>query len=421
MSDPSQAILDDRRVHPYSPALAAARLAATLARSSIDIAIYDGFDAIEQEWRSFETEADCTVFQSFDWLATWFLHIGQRAGVTPAIVAGRRAGGELLFLAPLAVVPGLVRRLTWLGGDFCDYNCALLAKDFSEQVTPGQFDELWAEICRRLQRQPQHRHDLVELKKMPETVGAQPNPFVRLDVGLNPSGAHLINLHGTWDEIYNAKRSSATRRRDRTKRKRLGELGEVRFVTPQEPDEIARTLETLVLQKSKSFARMGVTNMFALPGRRDFFFALATNPRTRHLTHVSRLDVGSTWAAINLGLVFGDCYYHVLASYDDGEVSRFGPGAAHLRDLLCYAVERGLHCFDFTIGDERYKLEWSERTLLLYDLVVPVTARGWPLAALARGERRLTRAIKQNPALWTTFSRLRAALVPGPKKPASEE
>jgi CelD/BcsL family acetyltransferase involved in cellulose biosynthesis len=420
MSDPSQAILDDRRVHPYATALAAPRPATTLARSSIEIAIYDGLDAIEQEWRRFETEADCTVFQSFDWLATWHQHIGRRTGVTPAIVVGRR-GGELLFLAPLAVVPGLVRRLTWLGSDAGDYNCPLLAKDFTAQVTPAQFDELWSEVCRRLERQPQYRHDLVEFTKMPETVGAQPNPFARFDVGLNPSGAHLMHLNGTWDEIYNAKRSSATRRRDRTKRKRLGEFGEVAFITPQEPDEIARTLETLVSQKSKSFARMGVANMFALPGRRDFFFALATDPRTRHLVHVSRLDVGSTCAAANLGLVFGDCYYHVLASYDDGEVSRFGPGAAHLRDLLCYAVERGLHCFDFTIGDERYKLEWSERSLRLYDLMVPVTARGWPVAALARGRRRLKRAIKQTPVLWTTFSRLRAALAPTPKRPASEE
>src|SRR4051812_43333219 len=225
MSDPSQAILDDRRVHPYAAALAAPRPATTLARSSIEIAIYDGLDAIEQEWRRFETEADCTVFQSFDWLATWHQHIGRRTGVTPAIVVGRR-GGELLFFAPLAVAPGLVRRLTWLGSDLCDYNCPLLAKDFAEQVTPAQFDELWKEICRRLQQQPQHRHDLVELRKMPETIGAQSNPFVRLEVGLNPSGAHLMPLHGTWDEIYNAKRSSATRRRDRTKRKRLGELGE---------------------------------------------------------------------------------------------------------------------------------------------------------------------------------------------------
>jgi CelD/BcsL family acetyltransferase involved in cellulose biosynthesis len=256
---------------------------------------------------------------------------------------------------------------------------------------------------------------------MPEFVGAQSNPFTRLDVGLNPSGAHLMNLHGTWDEFYQAKRSSATRRRDRTKRKRLGEFGEVRFITPQQPDDIARTLGTLVEQKSKAFARMGVANIFSPPGHQDFFFELATHPRTRHLVHVSRLEVGTTWAAANLGLIFGGRYYHVLASYDDGELSRFGPGAAHLRDLLCYAIECGLHCFDFTIGDERYKLEWSERTLCLYDLLAPTTARGWPLAALARGRRRLTRTIKQNPILWTTFSRLRAALGPTPKKSASED
>ena len=137
--------------------------------------------------------------------------------------------------------------------------------------------------------------------------------------------------------------------------------------------------------------------------------------------HVSRLDVGSICAATNLGLVFGDCYYHVLASYDDGEVSRFGPGAAHLRDLLCYAVERGLRCFDFTIGDERYKLEWSERTLCLYDLVAPVTARGWPVAALAHGRRRLTRAIKQNPRSGRRSAACVPHLVPAAKTSASED
>ena len=56
--------------------------------------------------------------------------------------------------------------------------------------------------------------------------------------------------------------SSETRRRDRTKRKKLAEFGEVRMVTPQEPAEIIRTLQTLIEQKSKSFARMGVANLF---------------------------------------------------------------------------------------------------------------------------------------------------------------
>ncbi len=75
---------------------------------------------------------------------------------------------------------------------------------------------------------------------------------------------------------------------------------------------------------------------------------------------MSRLDVGPTLAAANYGLIFRGRYYHVLASYDDGPVSRFGPGAAHLHDLMRYAIEHGCNEFDFTIGDEPYKHDWCD-------------------------------------------------------------
>ena len=166
---------------------------------------------------------------------------------------------------------------------------------------------------------------------------------------------------------------------------------------------------------------MGVANMFARPGWSEFFAAVATDERTRHLVHVSRLDVGPVWSAINLGLVFRDTYCHVLASYDDGETSRFGAGAAHLRELLRYSIERGLKHFDFTIGDERYKREWSDRTLLLYDHVAAASVRGWAAAAMVHGHRRVKRFIKQNEKLWSLFSRARAALGPKSAAPAAEE
>jgi CelD/BcsL family acetyltransferase involved in cellulose biosynthesis len=423
MSEPSQAILADASVQWHAPP-AAARSASATARLVLDLAIYDDLDAVEADWRRFEKSADCTVFQTFDWLALWQRHIGRRQDASPAIVVGRRADGEPLFLIPLAVVPGIARRLIFLGCDLCDYNAPLLAPEFSASVAPEQFRDLWREICRLLQCRPQHRHDIVELTKMPETIGAQPNPFAALDVELNPSGAHLARLSGSWDEFYRAKRSSETRRRDRTKLKRLSEFGEVRMVTPDQPDDIARTLQTLVEQKTKQFARMGVANIFARPGCLEFFFDLATNPQTRRLVHVSRLEVGPIWAAVNLGLTGSDCYYHVLASYDEGEVSRFGPGAAHLRELMCRAIGQGLGWFDFTIGDERYKSEWSDVTLNLYDHVAGVTARGWPLATLARTRRHLKRTIKQNPMLWDAFIRMRAAArsaMPGPRHPVRDD
>jgi CelD/BcsL family acetyltransferase involved in cellulose biosynthesis len=391
-------------VAPAVPAPKARAASAHAARRAIALSLTRDIDALEDEWRAFEAVADCTAFQSFDWLARWCRHVGAAQGVRAAIVVGRGANGELEFLLPLAVTGSLVRRLTFLGDGLCDYNAPLMAPEFSARLDAAAARALWREIRALLQREPDFAHDVIELTKMPAEVGGQPNPLMHLSVSLNASGAHLTHLTGAWDAFYVAKRSSSTRRRDRSKLKHLAEHGEVRCVEPP-ADDAGRTLEILFAQKAKSFARMGVTNLFARPGHRDFFLDLAGDPRD--LVHVSRLDVGATAAAVNLGLTFRGTYYHVLASYDDGELSRFGPGAAHLRELLKCAIAKDLKRFDFTIGDERYKLEWSDTSIALYDHVAAATLRGFPVVFASLAFRRLKRLIKQNPVLWRCFNGMR--------------
>ncbi len=171
--------------------------------------------------------------------------------------------------------------------------------------------------------------------------------------------------------------------------------------------EVAGTLETLMAQKARAFGHMGVANLFAKPGYAEFYRALAIDPATRHLVHVSRLDVGAIPAAINLGLTYRNCYYHLLASYDDGEVSRFGPGAAHLHDLLHQAIDRGYRVFDFTIGDERYKRDWCDIELKLFDFIAADSWRGALVAMPMLAMQRLKRWIKQTPVLWSSFSAVR--------------
>ena len=396
-----------------TPARAAPRLAHD-SSAELRLVLHESIAAAEHDWRRLEQTADCTPFQTFDWLSCWQRHIGSLSGVKPAIVVARH-GDEVLFLLPLAVERrGLARRLTFLGQDLCDYNAPLLARDFAARA--GQdFGTLWQAIRRLIQSTPALRHDTIAFAKMPAMIGVQMNPMLCLDVQLNPSGAYETVLGADWEQFYTSKRSSATRRRDRTKLKRLGELGAVQFVDPAAPSEIAATLEVLIAQKSKSFARMGVPNMFARPGHVEFFREIAT---ARRLVHLSRLDVGATWAAVNLGLTHGDCYYHVLASYDDGEVSRFGPGAAHLRELLRHAIARGLGRFDFTIGDEPYKRDWCETEQQLYDHTAAVTLRGWPAAAASLAWRRIKRAIKHSAPLWNAVVRVRSAIGALRKKPA---
>jgi CelD/BcsL family acetyltransferase involved in cellulose biosynthesis len=47
---------------------------------------------------------------------------------------------------------------------------------------------------------------------------------------------------------------------------------------------------------------------------------------------------------------------------------RYGPGAAHLMEIMARAIERGCTIFDFTIGDEPYKRDWCEERQALYDV-----------------------------------------------------
>ena len=375
----------------------------------IRIAVYEDMAAIEQDWRTFEPQADCTVFQSFDWLSTWQRHIGARYGVRPALVVAYDAGGAILCVLPLAVCSaGLARELTWLGSELCDYNAPLLAPGFSERLDRARFLALWTEITKLVQANPRLHYDTIILTKMPEKVGVQANPMRHLGGTINPSGAYLTHLSGDWETFYSAKRSSATRRRDRTKRKKLSEMGKVRYVEPAAGAETLQTLDTLMAQKARSFAHMGVANLFAKPGYAEFYRAIASDPALRPLVHISRLDVGAIPAAVNLGLTYRDCYYHLLASYDDGDVSRFGPGAAHLHDLMHQAIDRGLRVFDFTIGDERYKRDWCDTELKLYDYIAAATWRGMLIAMPLMAAKQVKRWIKQTPAVWNAFSAARA-------------
>ena len=379
--------------------------------TQIRFSIHGELSAVEHDWRRFQERADCTVFQTYDWLDTWQKHVGARQRVRPAIVVGRFTDGEIAFLLPFCIEKKYgLRRLRWLGQDLCDYNAPLLARDFSRRVEPDRFLAIWQILQAQMQSDPLLRHDWIDFAKMPKQVGDQINPFSYLEVTTNASGVHLAHLTGDWETFYVAKRSSSTRRRDRSKRAHLAKYGDIRFVTAADADDARRTVETLMEQKSRSFAHKGIPDLFARPGHREFFLDLATNPATRQLVHISRTEVGATSAAANLGLVFGDCYYHVLASYTDGELSNYGPGILHLREMMAYAIGRRLKRFDFTIGDEPYKLEWSDTDTQLYDFAAPVTWRGQPASLAADLRRHIKRVIKQTPWLWRLAADVRSRI-----------
>lgn len=379
------------------------------AFGSIQLSVSHSLGESETMWRKLEVAADLTPFQSFDWLSTWQEHIGQPAGVLPVVIIGGPAESPL-FVLPLAIRQrGFLRELVFLADELNDYNAPIVARDFAK-LDSEAFGLLWTRITRLLQDSARTRHHLVRFTKMPERIGRQSNPLLALGAALHPSGAYATALAGDWQTYYKAKRSSKTQRQDRLKRKHLSADGEARLVTATTPADIDRVMDALIRQKEASLATMGAANMFAGPGRRAFYAAIAKANGGELQPHVCGLGVGDTLLATNMGLRFRGTYYYILASYDDGPMSRYGPGTIQLQDLMANAIAAGDSVFDFTIGDERYKREWCEIETALYDHVSSDTIVGRVAVTLASLKRAGKRTIKQSSWLWPLAQKVRAKL-----------
>ena len=371
-------------------------------------AVHDDPAAVAETWRALAARSDCTAFQSYDWVATWQTHVGALSGTVPAIVTGTATDGRPLFLLALAIEPARgARRLTWLASEVCDYNAPILARDFAATLDADRFRALWRGVIDSLAGDPRFRFDYIDLPRMPEKIGALRDPFLALKPDLHPSGAHACALTGDWESFYAGKRSSSTRKTARKQLKQIQKHGPVTFDDVADIAERQRTLAVLMAQKGESLARMGTENFFDRPGYRDFFRAAVANPAMCDLVHITRLCVGPAIVATSVGLSTAGTFYLILASYDGGPIAAHGPGRAHLHELLRHTLEHDYRHFDFTVGDEPYKLDWGDEPIRLFDYLSGQTLKGWALVLATRAFRRAKRLIKQTPALWRLFVLLR--------------
>jgi CelD/BcsL family acetyltransferase involved in cellulose biosynthesis len=411
MTDTHGAAITAYSRHPSRPVQIARNTSVEL-RSRIwtgaRIAIHSDLAGIEPTWREFEQQAVATIFQQFDYLSAWFRHIGSRDAITPAVVV-LRTDDAILAILPLAIERGrFLRKLSWLGQNLCDYLCPLMSPDFVA-LEAHTAKALWQEIVEFMQSQSRFHHDLVELRRMPAFVEGTGNPMLALPTMLHASAAHATTLSGDWESFYRDRRNGKARKQDRSKLNRLGEFGEVALVTPSHIADVAEMLTVLFQQKSEALDSKGIADVFAKPGHREFFLDLATSPHTRHLVHVSALEVGPSLAAINLGFEFRDRYSLFLVSYDRA-FARLSPGVIHLNKLMQRAIERGMRVFDFLVGEQRLKLEWTDRSIALHDYIAASTWRAEPAAAAINLGARAKRFIKQTPAIWTVVKATRTQI-----------
>jgi CelD/BcsL family acetyltransferase involved in cellulose biosynthesis len=89
----------------------------------------------------------------------------------------------------------------------------------------------------------------------------------------------------------------------------------------------------------------------------------ASRDQTLHLT---TLDCGDQSLAAHLGFVSQDGFYFYLPSYDIA-FAKLSPGRVHINLMVMWAIDNGLHRFDFLRGEADYKTQLGSISRQLED------------------------------------------------------
>ncbi|MBF0351734.1 MAG: GNAT family N-acetyltransferase [SAR324 cluster bacterium] len=291
------------------------------------------------------------------------------------------------------------RILKGLGGDVTDYHSLIL--NFKElESIPLDFTALWSQITDQLPD-----YDLIDWDKIPHFIGDQINPV--LQTGGKPEHiSYAAPLESEWITFYHQQIKTSMRADSRRQRKRLQELGDLKFVIASSPEETMRITQLMIQQKQRRYQETEVHNMFTNSHYSDFYVQTAQKLVPIGFIHVSALFCGDQIIATHWGILFQDRFYLLMPTYEGGEWNKYSAGRLLVEYLIEWACLQGIRVFDFTIGAEHYKKDWCKQEMVLYRWTQPVTMKGRGLLRL----RQFKNSLKRYPSAFQFLRKLKSKL-----------
>ena len=368
----------------------------------ISINITGDIKGLETEWLAFQARACGSFYQTWQWCSVWQEQVGARRGTEPVIVTGRAGDGALAFLLPLAFNRrNGVLALEWLAMAQSSYGYGLYSADFLPVAANWFATEGWSVIAKL------KRFDVIHLRDLPQRMHGQDHPLRAWFTLRGRNHSYVMDLKSDYEALYQAKRSSETRRGNRKRDTKLAAVGQLGFGLPASRAEAGQLLETMFAQQRDRLAESGIHGVF---GRleRAFVHALLDLPAPMQPVLLPyHLTVDGKMEAMMLGGNYGGTYWALISSLGAGEARRYSPGDAALRRTIEACCAAGMTRLDFSSGDTTYKQQWADDIIPLYDIVRARTARGavWSAAMIAALAAK--RTIKQTPFLWNLATKLR--------------
>ena len=375
--------------------LAPGTMAATSAFLPSDWSVERSPQPLEADWRALEMAGIGTPFQSFAWMRLYH----QVRGRDAAFVAGRTAG-ELTAVFPLVLRGGV---LTWLGEELNNYNAPLVSAALFSKLMPDDVEAMW-DAVRTALGDP----SASILRRQPEQLQGQPNPFAGWSSVIEPTSAYALTLGKDWASFYERLSSASTRKTLRKKERALAKDGALSISSVSGHDAIYAQVQLLLKWKHEQVSAAGGRNQFADPAHREILARYAAEHPD--LARIYTLTQGETPIALAYLIENGARPILYQMAYAPGPSARQSPGRLLLNGILEDVISEGREVLDLAVGDDLYKRELCDRTMGLTTSLSAATSAGKLQVAKERLTLAAKGAIKASPALLSAAKTIHAKI-----------
>ncbi len=371
----------------------------------LDVRVTETLSDIEKIWRALENDVSISCYQRFDFVESWFLHLGFQKGYRPFFISGFDQENKIAFLWPFALTTSrLGNHLVSPGEKHANYNMGLTRPDWIPSMNGQVIREIF-QMARKTRP-----FDAVHMLNQPEIWETRRNPFLLFKRNFSPSFAYRADFPDGFDNYIQVNKSKRARKRLRWQERRLKEIGELTFERAESPKRVDQFLDAHFEQRKLRFEQLGKWDSLREAGAREFLTDLAhRQPESeRPPLELHALLIDGKIVSIYGGAVAGNRFSTFFNSIKIGHASRFSAGGTLLYNLLRNCADRNITSLDLGIGEAGYKRRWCSRTDILFDAYIGFTPRGHLSCFGLSSWRRLKRLVKSYPRLLNFAQRFQA-------------
>jgi CelD/BcsL family acetyltransferase involved in cellulose biosynthesis len=367
---------------------------------------FEEIASVREEWNNLVTESSSTIFQTYEWLSTWWDHFGKQHGRALQLLL-IYDNQRLVGIAPLFVKTGYLfgrpayRCLCLAGsGDAFNRSYGMFLddgpSDYLDMIVHPHYTQAVAQHLTEYLKNNSTTFDEIELLNLPQGsfIHTSLLPAMRMSgfvcTVTEADECPRLTMNSSVEELLRSLNAS-TRRRLSQAMKAAAEKTIFALHPPTSRADVIATLDELMILHQRRWRKMGYPGLFSKKEFSDFQFAITRAFLPNGWIYIKRAVAEGRTVAARFCFIFNGRFYDYLSGFaDDAPAAKRRPGMAILLSMMQELFDSNVREIDFLRGDEAYKFELTSTSFKNLNIVssLPIPRNKFDRVLLSMARRK---------------------------------